>query len=46
MVISKKANSMKNSATPQELEAFIRNIKRYSLTNSENETIESKDKEL
>ena len=46
MVISKKANSMKNSATPQELEVFIRNIKRYSLTNSENETIESKDKEL
>ena len=46
MVISKKANSMKNSATSQKLEAFIRNIKRYSLTNSENETIESKDKEL
>ena len=34
-VISKKANSMKNSATYQELITFCKNILRYSLTSSE-----------
>lgn len=40
MVISKKANTMKNSASIQELKTFCKNILRYSLNNSENETIE------
>lgn len=43
-VISKKANSMKNSATFDELQLFCRNILRYSLTNKEKELVESKDK--
>lgn len=45
-IISKKANSMKNSATIEELKAFCKNILRYSLNNTEEECIESKDKEL
>lgn len=44
-VISKKANSMKNSATPQELTTFCKNITRYSLNITENECNESKSKE-
>lgn len=36
-VISKKANSMKNSATLTELQAFCKNILRYSLTTMEQE---------
>ena len=36
-VISKKANSMKNSATLGELKAFCRNVLRYSLTTMEQE---------
>lgn len=44
-VISKKANSMKNSASFAELEAFCRNVLRYSLNNRENEPIEQEDKE-
>lgn len=44
LVISKKANSMKNSATFDELQLFCRNILRYSLTNKEKELVESKDK--
>jgi hypothetical protein len=45
-IISKKANSMKNSATPQELNTFCKNIIRYSLNNTENKCIELEDKEL
>lgn len=44
-VISKKANSMKNSATFKELETFCTNILRYSLNNREDESIELEDKE-
>lgn len=44
-VISKKANSMKNSATYDELNTFTKNIIRYSLNNSEKEGIELEDKE-
>lgn len=44
-VISKKANSMKNSATFNELNTFCQNIKRYSLTSSKEEARELKDKE-
>lgn len=44
-VITKKANSMKNSATSQELLTFCTNILRYSLTNREKESIELQDKE-
>ena len=44
-VISKKANSMKNSATRKELETFCKNILRYSPNNIKEEDIESKDKE-
>lgn len=36
-VISKKANSMKNSATLEELRAFCKNVLRYSLTTMEKE---------
>ena len=36
----------KNSANPEELNVFIQNIIRYSLNNTEQECIESKDKEL
>lgn len=45
MVISKKANSMKNSASWEELKKFCKNILRYSPNNSENETIEYENKE-
>ena len=45
-VISKKANSMKNSATLEELQKFCTNILRYSLNITEQESNESKDKEL
>ncbi len=41
MVISKKANSMKNSATISELQNFVKNVLRYSLTTTENECSES-----
>ena len=44
-VISKKANSMKNSATYEELKKFCKNVLRYSLNNDEKEIIESEDKE-
>lgn len=44
-VISKKANSMKNSATLGELKAFCRNVLRYSLTTMEQEHSELQDKE-
>lgn len=44
-VISKKANSMKNSASNKELSLFIKNILRYSLNNDEKEIIDSEDKE-
>ena len=44
-IISKKANSMKNSATLEELKMFCKNVLRYSLNNREEEPIESKDKE-
>ena len=44
-IISKKANSMKNSATPTELMTFCKNILRYSLYNIKEEDIELQDKE-
>lgn len=44
-IISKKANSMKNSATPDELNKFCKNIIRYSLNNIKKEDIEQEDKE-
>ena len=44
-IISKKANSMKNSATPEELNKFCKNIIRYSLNNIKKEDIEQEDKE-
>lgn len=44
-IISKKANSMKNSASPTELITFCKNILRYSLNNIKNEDIELQDKE-
>lgn len=44
-VISKKANSMKNSATYEELKKFCKNVLRYSLNNDEKEIIESENKE-
>ena len=44
-VISMKANTMKNSATPEELVNFCKNILRYSLTNRENEPVEQENKE-
>lgn len=44
-IISKKANSMKNSASKEELIKFCKNILRYSLNITENECNESKDKE-
>ena len=43
-VISKKANSMKNSASFEELKTFCKNILRYSLNNKENELVEPQDK--
>lgn len=45
MIISKKANSMKNSASPTELKMFCKNILRYSLNSKEYEFAELKDKE-
>lgn len=45
-IISKKANSMKNSATFEELQKFCKNILRYSLNNKEKELVELQDKEL
>lgn len=45
-VISKKANTMKNSATLEELYTFCTNILRYSPSYAENEGIEVEDKEL
>lgn len=44
-IISKKANSMKNSATTKELLTFCKNILRYSLNTTEKECSESKNKE-
>lgn len=44
-IISKKANSMKNCASYKELQAFCKNVLRYSLNNREEESIESEDKE-
>lgn len=44
-VITKKANSMKNSASFKELNTFCTNILRYSLNNKKNELIEQEDKE-
>lgn len=44
-IISKKANSMKNSATTTELITFCKNILRYSLNNIKEEDIELQDKE-
>lgn len=44
-VISKKANSMKNSATLSELKAFCKNVLRYSLTTTEHECGELENKE-
>jgi len=44
-VISKKANSMKNSASPEELIKFCKNILRYSLNTTEIECSEQEDKE-
>lgn len=44
-VISMKANTMKNSATPEELVSFCQGILRYSPTYPENEGVELKDKE-
>lgn len=35
-IISMKANTMKNSATPEELKKFCKNVLRYSLNNYEN----------
>lgn len=45
-IISKKANSMKNSATIQELKTFCKNVLRYSLNNIEKENIEFQNKEF
>lgn len=44
-IISKKANSMKNSASQKELIKFCKNILRYSLTTTEKECSELEDKE-
>jgi hypothetical protein len=44
-IISKKANSMKNSATLEELHKFCKNILRYSLNTNEKEVSELEDKE-
>lgn len=40
-VISKKANSMKNSATSEELQTFCKNILRYSLNSGKQKVTES-----
>lgn len=44
-VISKKANSMKNSASFKELKVFCKNVLRYSLSSGEYESTEQEDKE-
>lgn len=44
-VISKRANTMKNSATIEELQTFCKNILRYSLNITEEECNEQQDKE-
>ena len=44
-IISKKANSMKNSASLYELKMFCKNVLRYSLNSGENESVELQDKE-
>lgn len=44
-IISKKANSMKNSASLKELRCFCKNILRYSLNITEEECNEQQDKE-
>ena len=44
-VISKKANSMKNSASPEELIKFCKNVLRYSLNTTEKECSEIENKE-
>ena len=44
-IITMKANSMKNSASFEELQKFCTNILRYSLNNKKSELIELKDKE-
>ena len=44
-IISKKANSMKNSASISELKAFCKNVLRYSLNTTEQECSETEDKE-
>jgi hypothetical protein len=38
-IISKKANSMKNSATPEELSTFCRNIQKYNLNGNKAELL-------
>lgn len=45
-IISKKANSMKNCATKEELINFCKNVLRYSLSSNEKEITEPQDKEL
>lgn len=44
-IISKKANSMKNSASYNELITFCKNILRYSLSSTKYESTELEDKE-
>lgn len=44
-IITKKANSMKNSASFSELKTFCTNILRYSLNNKEKELVEQENKE-
>lgn len=38
-----KANTMKNAATPEELQNFCKNILRYSLNSSKETEIEDKE---
>ena len=45
MVMSQKANSMKNSATWDEIHKFVKNITRYSPNYAKDEGIELQDKE-
>jgi hypothetical protein len=45
MVISQKANSMKNNATWDEIHRFVKNIIRYSPNYTKKESIELQDKE-
>ena len=44
-IISMKANTMKNSATPEELHNFCKNILRYSPNYIKKEDVESENKE-